>query len=301
MASKPGTWWKKIRPFRGAMVVAAIVLVVGIVLIVVTYRFAWTGFTGKTLWDWLQLLIVPLVLVIGGFWLSQLQKTTEQRSTRDNQHEAALQAYIDNISELLLKEHLGERTADGTLQPAHEHVRNVARVRTLTVLTQLNARRMGYVFTFLREAGLMSMTTDDNAVSLSEADLRAVNWNGARLASANLSHANINYATLREADFGGADFSGAARTEADLGSGFRKRIIRVSILEAGLPQADFLSANLCGAHLREADLSRASLWGTNLIGAELIGANLNDASLRYANLSGANLLWANLSGANLSG
>ena len=29
---------------------------------------AWSGFSDKTLWDWLQLLIVPLVLVIGGFF-----------------------------------------------------------------------------------------------------------------------------------------------------------------------------------------------------------------------------------------
>src|SRR5690348_9344349 len=113
MASKFGTWWQKIRqhPF----------VTMGILLLIVSFAFTlvvhwlgwgWTGFTGyspptpqyqrgKTLWDWLQLLIVPLVLIIGGFWLSQLQKTTEQRSTADNQHEAALQGYIDKMSELL--------------------------------------------------------------------------------------------------------------------------------------------------------------------------------------------------------
>jgi hypothetical protein len=104
MASKLRTWWQLIKPHRGAIVVVAIVLVVVIALIVVGYRFGWTGFTGKTLWDWLQLLIVPLALAIGGFWLSQIQKTTEERHTTDNQREAALQAYIDKISELLLEE-----------------------------------------------------------------------------------------------------------------------------------------------------------------------------------------------------
>ncbi len=51
----------------------------------------WTGFTGgygkitihtpakdtelppaRTLWDWLQLLVIPLMLAIGGFWLNRL-------------------------------------------------------------------------------------------------------------------------------------------------------------------------------------------------------------------------------------
>jgi len=54
--------------------------------------------SAKTLWDWLQLLIVPIILAIGGFWLNQMQKSREQRTikkqaklerelTNDNQKE----------------------------------------------------------------------------------------------------------------------------------------------------------------------------------------------------------------------
>jgi hypothetical protein len=46
--------------------------------------------------------------------------------------------------------YLGELTAESKLKPEYIHVRNVARVRTITVLTQLNARRISYVFAFLR-------------------------------------------------------------------------------------------------------------------------------------------------------
>ena len=38
----------------------------------------------KTLWDWMQLLIIPLVLAIGGFWLNKVQKSREERTTEDN-------------------------------------------------------------------------------------------------------------------------------------------------------------------------------------------------------------------------
>jgi hypothetical protein len=40
---------------------------------------AWTGFGGepaKTLWDWLQLLIVPAVLALGALWFNYTQKNT---------------------------------------------------------------------------------------------------------------------------------------------------------------------------------------------------------------------------------
>lgn len=61
---------------------------------------------GKTLWDWLQLLIVPLVLALGAFWLNQIQKDRDQKAAEqraqaeraiadDNQREAALQMQTD--------------------------------------------------------------------------------------------------------------------------------------------------------------------------------------------------------------
>jgi uncharacterized protein YjbI with pentapeptide repeats len=193
-------------------------------------------------------LIIPVVLAIAGFWLNRIQKDREQKdeeaqkqreenaakereklereSREDNQRETALQAYIDKISELLLKEHLGELTADGKLKPEYKHVRNVARVRTITVLTQLDARRVGYVFAFLREAGLISTTSNDNVVSFSNADLHAVNWSHANLSEATLfrarlSNANLNGATLNSANLNGVDLSdadlmGAAISEEQL-------------------------------------------------------------------------------------
>jgi len=33
----------------------------------------WTGFGDKTIWDWLQLLVVPLMLVALGFWFTTQQ------------------------------------------------------------------------------------------------------------------------------------------------------------------------------------------------------------------------------------
>jgi hypothetical protein len=267
--------WQKIKQHRVAIAVVAIVLVVVIALIIVGYRFdwTWTGFNGyikptitntisgtnagtvtkteefqpgKTLWDWLQLLgvlAIPVVVGFGAVWFTTRQGKVADAENKDNQRETALQAYIDKMSELLLKEHLDERTTDGKLKPEYEHVRNVARVRTITLLTQLDVRRIGYVFAFLREAELMSVTKDDNVISLKNADLHAVDWSqadlrGADLRGANLSGANLsgaiffsiiyvprafggtivipNHADLSGADLSGADLRGAKVTDEQL-------------------------------------------------------------------------------------
>src|SRR6266567_1138358 len=60
----------------------------------------------KTLWDWLQLLIIPAVLAVAGYVINLTISRGEQEATKqrekteheiaeDNQREAALQAYID--------------------------------------------------------------------------------------------------------------------------------------------------------------------------------------------------------------
>src|SRR5712692_12092826 len=146
MVSRFRSGWQQIKQPRVAIGVVGVVLVVVIALIIAGYWFDWTGFDGysqvtiahttsgpsagtvvrtevyqpgKNLWDWLQLLIIPAVLVVGGFLLNyttgrnerqanEQRAKTERDIATDNQREAALQAYIDKISELLMHEHLGE-------------------------------------------------------------------------------------------------------------------------------------------------------------------------------------------------
>src|SRR5437868_5819370 len=106
------TWWRQVkRPLEAIVITLSLVLLlVLIVVIVLTYIFNVDvpGLRGKTLWDWLQLLIIPAVLAIGGYLFNFTMTRTEQEATKqrdqterdiasDNQREAALQAYIDKI------------------------------------------------------------------------------------------------------------------------------------------------------------------------------------------------------------
>ncbi len=75
--------------FRYWWLVVAIILVVAMALIIIEIRVYGTGFTGKTLWDWLQLLgvlAIPIVVGFGAAWFTRIQQQRDQRLARE-QHD----------------------------------------------------------------------------------------------------------------------------------------------------------------------------------------------------------------------
>src|SRR5205807_2538226 len=102
---------------------------------------------------------IPVVLAIGGYLftlttsrnerkVADRHNQTEREIAQDNQRAAALQDYIDKMSELLLHEKLRESLPES-------EARTVARVRTLTVLPRLDGERKGRVLQFLHESDLI--------------------------------------------------------------------------------------------------------------------------------------------------
>ena len=92
------------------ILVVAIILVIAIALIILGYRFDWTGFngnntSGKTLWDWLQLLgvlAIPIVVGFGTAFFTRQQAKTSEANAENQQQEELLRTYFDKISELVL-------------------------------------------------------------------------------------------------------------------------------------------------------------------------------------------------------
>lgn len=273
--------------------VLMIVLVSGVSICVLLFILAgyllswrWTGFFNKTLWEWMQLLIVPLVLTIGGFFFNLTTSRNEQKNLQsrvqveyeialDNQRETLLQAYLDRMSDLLLNNHLRESEVS-------DEVRYIARARTLTILPRLDAIRKESLLQFLYESDLISSDTGNSIIQLSGADLSHTNLSSTYLSGANLSRIKLRKATLRGVTFSGTDLSYSNLCEADLHS------------------ADLFAANFSGADLSGTDLSGTDLSEANLSGANLYRANLNGANLSRTTLTGADLSEANLSGADLS-
>jgi uncharacterized protein YjbI with pentapeptide repeats len=298
------SWWQQIKTHPGATVLIALFVTLVVLVILGGYKFNWdwTGFnrdnkSSKTLWDWMQLLFIPVVLAVAGFWFNhrerkaaelradnerkaaELRAEAERFIAEDNQREAALQAYINNMSELLLHENLRES------QPEDE-VCKIARVRTLTGLQRSDGERKRSVLEFLYEAGLI--VKGQPIIDLCWADFRGVNLCGGILHKAALGGANLCEATLWKADLSEADLSVGDLRKADL-------------READLSRADLSNADLREAYLNGADMHEGDLYGAKLNDAKLNRVHLNNADLSFARMIRANLQGAWLDEANLEG
>jgi hypothetical protein len=277
------------------------------------YHWAWTGFTGnkesyKTLYDWLQLLIIPVVIAVAGYAINLTISRSEQEATErrantdrylaqshaeiereisfDNQQEAAVKSYIDDISQLILHENL--LVESDTTNPA----RLIARIRTLTILLRLDSMRKRTVLNFLSESSLLLIYNGKTIVDLLGADLtganlqslilryqnlRGVYLDGANLQDTVLKNCNLRSATIRHANLKRADLR-----EANL--------YYVSLIESDLSEADLTDAYLESADLREANLTDADLSNADLTDADLAGAIVTDEQLAKAkSLKGARM------------
>src|SRR5215216_5917638 len=279
------------------LVVLAVLALGGVVeLIVYGYieRPGWIGVANKKFWHYLDLLIVPVVIAGGVAIFNWMQSERERKAEAASRNRAlevenqraqdeALQAYLDQMSTLLLDRNLRSPEEDS-------EVRTLARARTLTILSRLDGGHERSVLQFLYESDLLSkgrVVVDLKGADLSEASLGAINLHGANLSEANLMAADLSEAHLQGADFLKADLRGANLKKAKLS-------------DADLSGAHLSAVNLHGADLRGADLSDRSLSDADLRGADLSEANLRDADLRGAALHGADLSEAYLRGANLS-
>jgi hypothetical protein len=262
---------------------ASIVIVGGFILFE-TARLKNTGFEGKSLWDWMELLIIPTVLAGGAFFLNRSERNTEREIATDRQQEAALQSYLGRMAELLLKEKL--RTTKKA------EVRDVARTLTLTLLRGLDPTRKVIVLRFLIESGLIYRRKP--IVSLWESDFNDIYLRGALFPQALfLSGAKFHTADLSYADLRGSNLGYAELIDTNLFSTF--------LSDANLFHANLRGANLALTHLDGADLRDADLRGATLKFTHLKNAKLRDADLRGAEFLGVGLQDADLTDANLEG
>jgi uncharacterized protein YjbI with pentapeptide repeats len=254
---------------------------------------AWTrrNSGGMTLRNWLPIvgaLLVPVVIALGIWQITlQLEKLENQRAVVEGDlaeqraQDEALQAYLDQMSQLMLEKKLLEAEPG---DPVH----TLARARTSTAILSLDAQHNESVTHFLIDSDLSVRSEASvrllRGSTLSHAKLSGAHLPNADLGDADLSGADLSNALLLNANLSGADLSGADLSNASLDN---------ADLVAHLSNADLSGANLIGANLSDGNLFSADLSDANLIGADLSRADLSDA-----NLVGANLENANLGGAN---
>jgi hypothetical protein len=186
---QPQPWWKDNWPALALVTLA--VVITTIIGLGYALEWTWTGHDTKLAWDWLELLIIPLVLALGAFWFNnQIRKSDQEIAHRDRENdrqiaadrvqEEALHRYLDKMHELILDKRLRKSEED-------DEIRNVARARTLAVLRSLDGNRKGHVVRFLCEAGLIGKVRNSEVII----DLRTADLSGANLKGADLSDAYL--------------------------------------------------------------------------------------------------------------
>ena len=198
----------------------------------------------KTMWDWLDLLIVPLFIAFAAFALDGSRKHAEQTLERDRQRQQVLEGYFDRVTDLLLNGKLSGESGDRG---------GVARTRTLAALRLLDGPRKAQLLQFIYEAGLITRPpviqlngaildgVDLDEATLSGSEIRGAFFRGASLKGANLADADLRGSDFSKANFGGANLRGALLTQAIM----RKAMLRGACLaNAQIDQVDFSGATL---------------------------------------------------------
>jgi len=239
-----------------ALFFCAAVVMIGYWAIFPSSSPEWTGFgpygetklgtRAKTLWDWLDLLLIPILLAIGAWLLSQVEKETKEKVEADRQKQQLLNTYVEQMTSLLLTHQLRSSAQSS-------EVRDIARTKTLSVFRRLDKSRKAEVLQFLYESKLISKNpvvrlvgAKISGAALDGAVLRNVDIRGAFFVNASMRKSYLN-----DADFTGCDFTGADLRDADLdGANFSN----AKFIKAKLSNVDFSKANIHGADFMGADL-----------------------------------------------
>jgi uncharacterized protein YjbI with pentapeptide repeats len=264
------------------LIVAMFLICIGI-FIRLGYRYYFTGFDEYTirknsttemvpqkfLWDWMDLLIIPVILIVGGFLLNHSEEVVrreiadkqrdtdftiaedrideERKRTLDRQREESLEDYIDKMTELLLQHKLKNGN--------NKTVANVARAKTLATVRVLDGFRKGLVLKFLFDAGLIN--GEKPIINLQYADFSGTQYTNAYLGNANLTNVDFNNAKLIRVDLNNAILTGVVLKDADLSNGK----IRSSKLESTI----FEDTNIEGISVSDSFFINVTMKNTNLL------------------------------------
>jgi uncharacterized protein YjbI with pentapeptide repeats len=265
-------FWRHQDTWQKTLIISSIFFaVIFLVVVVETIRAGNTGFEKQSLWTWMELLIVPLLIPIGILWLTRRSEETERKVTAYKSRREDLQTYFDSMTELLLKHHL-RSNEEGP------EARSIARALTLSVTPGLDERQKGQILLFLYDSGLINRPPVINLAelnmeeaSLFKADLRRSHLRDIILKGANLERANLYQANLQDARLQEANLDGAILVQANLRDTF--------LNNASLNAAVLRDTDLRGADLTNADLTEADLTDADLRGAELKNANFTNATI----------------------
>jgi uncharacterized protein YjbI with pentapeptide repeats len=216
------------------------------------------GLEGKTFWNWMELLFVPVVLASAAWFLDMSQ--TGQQVARENSRIKDANAIEDERNKIGILNNYRRSITDLVSSAKlleHDRFSDIAltaRALTISTLPQLGGDQKGALLRFLFEIRLVAGPDRERAVL----DLMNADFRGAQL-----HDASLNSALLKDVNLEGADLSKAFLHFT--------RFYEARMVGANLREADLMEAGFSGAYLQDADFTGADLEGVDFQGAWLLG------------------------------
>jgi uncharacterized protein YjbI with pentapeptide repeats len=234
-----------------------------------------SGFQGKTLWDVVQLLLIPLCIGVGSWWFQDFVKSKELLASKnkadqdalasaDKANQDALIKYFDQMSDLIRK---------GLNSEKQDSLSAIAQAKTLVLLQSLNSdrKRSRLVIQFLETSKL---NKGDGVLANSE--ISRSDFTRSYLTNIRLFHSNLYRSNLSHAELDGANLTGSILSAADLtntklnGSCLDK----IHLYTAAIDNTELQNASFKEAFVRDVDFKKTNLLGTDFSKAILLNVNL---------------------------
>ena len=249
------------------LLISIIICIFGVVLYLAFMHNppSWTGFgeslknekiiPSKTLWDWLDLIIIPVTIGLIGWSYSQIEKVKTKKREEERSQKEVLESFLQTMTDLILTHKISISPTQQTLA--------IARARTNIAVNNLNGQRKGQVLQFLYESDLIDINP--------KLDLLGIN----------LQSASLDEIVLGKSEIKGAYFNLSSIQNGNLDG-------------AILTGCDFSQANLSKSRVRNVDLSYSNLTKAKLKNMDLTSVNFEGANLTGANLEGSKILQTQL-------
>lgn len=209
----------------------------------------------KKLWDWLDLLIIPISVGLVGWIYKDYEKSKESKKEYENKQNEILDSYFRVISDLIIKSNLLNNDLN-------EESKIIARTRTIVAIENLSGDRKGQVLQFLHESNLIG----NGVVDLIGGNFRNSEVSGIVLRNITIkgvyfSNSEFVKTFLDNSDFTSCDFS---NTNFDQSSLENTNFSYTKLVNSKLTNIDLRTINFEGCDLENADLSNSKILQSQL-------------------------------------
>lgn len=246
-------------------ILSILVLCIGILIVIITSnvisKFKWSGFQKKSFWDWLQLLIVPVILAFGAFYLNAASQIRDDEIADERKQQELLKDYFTKMQNLIIETERIKSSRSSNpgkdkpqsppksqpINPGQETTRllpefiPVATALTLEVLDELDGKRKGKVIVYLADSGLIVAKDKDKDKNNPIIHLTTANLEGIELKDVDLNHINISSANMKKANLTTVGLIGANLSSSDFSG---STLETIDFDQAILVNSNFYDANL---------------------------------------------------------